>query len=165
MLGTYQSTEIKGNDEADAAAKEAAKGIPSLFALSYTDYYPVIREVINRQWQIQWTNSRDKLREVKVDTTPLSRRDQVCLARLRIGHTRFSHGHMMEGVGVPAPARHYCNHSVITVKHILTECPQLRNERLRFFHSRNPELRVILGNAERGVLFQFLTEIDIYGAI
>ena len=74
------------------------------------------------------THSRDKLRDVKVDSTPwakmmkLSRRKQACLARLRIGHTRFSHGHMMERVGMPASACHYCNNSVITVNHILTEC-------------------------------------------
>ena len=43
--------EIKGNDKADAAVKEAAKDIPLLFALPNTDYYPASREVINRQWQ------------------------------------------------------------------------------------------------------------------
>ena len=63
---------------------------------------------------------------------------------------------------MPAPACHYCNNNVITVKHILTECPQLRNERGRFFQSCNPELRVILRNAEN-VVFQFLRERYLRG--
>ena len=42
---------IPGNDLADAAAKEAASGIPSFIPIPYTDFYPEISEAIHTAWK------------------------------------------------------------------------------------------------------------------
>src|SRR5215469_2929727 len=63
----------------------------------------------------KWTTSNRK-----------SRHEEVVLARLRIGHTRFTHGHIL--AGNLRPRCESCNKN-ITVFHILVECSQ--NEAVR----------------------------------
>ena len=114
---------ITGNEKVDLAAKQAAKRVPTLHPLPYTDFYPVIWGMIRGQWASAWERSGDKLRKIKNNVRPwsrprLQRRDYVRLTRLRSGHTNFSHGHLTEGVGVPAPPCPYCGECMVTIKHV-----------------------------------------------
>ncbi|GFT64125.1 RNase H domain-containing protein [Trichonephila clavipes] len=60
------------------------------------------------------------------------RRTDVKLTRLRIGHTRFTHRHLLLGEGAPeCPS---CKVSY-TVRHILIDCPVFNNSRITFFNS------------------------------
>src|SRR5215469_1173588 len=63
----------------------------------------------------KWTTSNRK-----------SRREEVVLARLRIDHTRLTHGHILSGK--LRPRCESCNKN-LTVFHILVECSQ--NEAVR----------------------------------
>ena len=97
--------DIKGNETADKVATQAAStnAEPANDNLPYRDWYPVIKSGVRKIWSEQWSEvENNKLREIKNSTEewPSSNqpnpRDAKKLTRLRIGHTLFSHQHLME---------------------------------------------------------------------
>ena len=62
--------------------------------------------------------------------------------RIRIGHTRLTHGHLMEGS--PAP---YCGSCIVplTVEHVMAECPDYRPQRQLYFNNAELALAEIIG--------------------
>ena len=95
---------------------------------------------------------------------PMTRKKEVILSRLRIGHTRLTHGFLM--CGEPQP---FCEDCLVplTVQHLLIECPSLLDEREKHFCSiRNSggdySLEKILGNDfKESDLFDFIIDIGI----
>ena len=59
-----------------------------------------------------------------------SRREAVIINRLRLGHCRLTHSYLMPGDDQPV-----CESCrlPLTVKHILLDCPNLQDTRLKFF--------------------------------
>ena len=57
---------IKGNEEADKAAKQTMD-MPGMTTtrLPHTDYYPTIRKARNYEWQRAWKNSTSQLYYIK----------------------------------------------------------------------------------------------------
>ena len=127
---------IAGNERADEAAKLALTLNLGQEATYYKDYFPNHRKLIANQWQQEWDLiNNNKLRHIKPVTVPWRssqqkiRRNEVVLCRLRIGHTRLTHGHYMERQHQP-----YCDDCLVplSVKHILAECPSSHQLRLNF---------------------------------
>lgn len=125
---------IPGNEKADEAAREATKHPPSTdLQIPYQDFQLYLKQAINRQWKQQWSaTSTSKLHQVcptlnkEYPTKHLIRRDQVLLTRLRIGHTALTHSYIL--ARDPPPMCVYCN-SVLTVRHILIDCPSHTDHR------------------------------------
>ncbi|GFT31867.1 RNase H domain-containing protein [Trichonephila clavipes] len=114
---------IIGNEQADSAAKSATTHLP--LAVPLSDMKRVIMHHIFKIWQESWSQQLDnKLHSVKpvIGAWPVMpmRRTDVKLTRLRIGHTRFTHRHLL--FGERAPECPSCNVSY-TVHHILIDCP------------------------------------------
>ena len=97
-------------------------------------------------------NGRDKLREIIpvpgiwIDKERCTRRDEVVINRVRIGHTLLTHGYLMnDDVPDVAPHCKLCNSAILTIKHIMLECEQLSNARQDCLkmcrHNRAPTLR------------------------
>ena len=135
--------DITGNEKADRAARQAAgsnmrpfnRGVPS------RDFYPIIKGSLMALWQRHWEElDGNKLRDIKPTVRPWpsscnrSRRMEVALCRLRIGHTLLTHRFLMEQRPPP-----YCMDCIVplTVKHIIAECPNYAVER----EARFPQLR------------------------
>ena len=106
----------------------------------------------------------NKMREITDVINPWtyscsSRSRETSLCRLRIGHTRFSHGYLMSGDYQP-----YCDDCLVpqTVRHLLVECPSLMELRERHFRKErygNFSLNFILGrDADEDSLFDFVEE-------
>jgi len=101
----------------------------------------------------------NKLREVKPrpvnwKTSHRNRRDEeTTLARLRIGHTKATHEHLLKGKDAPECSG--CGET-LTVKHILSNCPA--TEDLRLEHEISPILNESLGDNEDNIktIFKFL---------
>ena len=99
------------------------------------DLYPTailnaVRGVFNRFWTD--FNPGTALKEIKDRTekwttsSRASRREEVVLCRLRLGHTRFTHSYIIDREPRPQCDDCQCPQSV---KHILIECPIFTNQR------------------------------------
>ena len=93
------------------------------------------------EWQTSWNNSiGNKLLDIKPTIGEYQsvvrniRREEVVLARLRLGHTRVTHSFLLQGeeqqqcVGCDAP---------FTVRHFLLECGDLAQVRNNCFNVDN----------------------------
>lgn len=119
-------TEIEGNEKADGLAKQAAQtAADSDLLLHINDHKMKIKNLIMDIWQNEFNNNDLFLKHI-VSTvkakscTRLDRHDDVIITRLRIGHSRLTHGHHL--VGRRRPQCESCS-NVLDVKHILVDCP------------------------------------------
>ncbi|GFT58158.1 RNase H domain-containing protein [Trichonephila clavipes] len=124
---------IIGNEQADSAANSATTHLP--LAVPLSDMKRVIMHHIFNIWQESWSQQLDNnLHSVKpvIGAWPVMplRRTDVKLTRLRIGHTRFTHRHLL--FGERAPECPSC-HVSYTVHHILIDCPVFNHHRITFF--------------------------------
>ena len=140
---------IVGNEEADSLAKSATSHINIIRCpLPVNDLYPVIRSVMLDAWQFFWDLENQKMSEIAKSVSPwkyysMVRKHEVILARLRIGHSRLTHGFLM--CRGPQP---FCEDCIVplTVRHLIIECPSLEDEREKNFSSfRNNDGSYSLG--------------------
>ena len=115
---------IAGNELADAAARRAAS-VPCTrrLPLPARDFYPAASRLVHSLWQNLWdTRPSNKLRNIKpvlepwLSSSRSSRRQEVILSRLRIGHT-------MERTGTfSAEKTDRCARTVTSQFQLLTSC-------------------------------------------
>lgn len=164
---------IKENERADCAAKEAAKKPAEFVFIPYRDWYPLIKKRVYDLWEEEWNLQRRDLQSIKSrpgkwnEKRMPSRQEEICLNRLRLEHTAITHGYLTnpDDLG-QRPICGWCEDAIITVKHILMECPALEEKRRNIL---KPEvkgemtMKNILG--EKGPLktvIIFLKEINIF---
>lgn len=164
---------IAGNEEADRAAK-AATHLHDIQQISIprADYRSVIKRAVITQWSHEWNLLQgNKLRRIQHSTKPLvtscqrNRQWERILMRLRIGHTKLTHLHLVTGGPLP-----YCQDCLVrqSVEHLLIECPSLREQRLRCFSALPAplQLEALLGDQGpvefQGPLHQFLQSTELY---
>lgn len=125
---------IIGNEKADQAAKEAlVLDLPTKEILLQKDLKNFVKQTIINTWQNLWSQSNTKLFALQPKLTPfefppMNRRDRIVIRRLRIGHTRATHGYLMES-GFPPVSKH-CQIQ-LTVPYLLIECPHHADVRQR----------------------------------
>ena len=92
----------------------------------------------------------------------VDRRSSIVITRLRIGHTYITHKFLMaSGAERQAPQCSSC-HVVLTVVHILVECPNFENARRNNLLNNRP-LKEILGeNGPLELVCKFLKEINMF---
>ena len=123
--------------------------------LPVNDYITVIRNFIINQWQRKWSDepNENKLKQIKSSISLWNssiqndKKTEVILTRLRIGHTRLTHGFLMSTPHGDAPICNTCD-KFLTVKHILCECKVFRRQRALCFGSIPIDLPKILGESE-----------------
>ena len=157
-----------GNEEADRAARGAVHGSVHGRALPHKYFFPHFRRKLFDQWRTSWTSlENNKLRTFKEDVSVWStscrkeRLKEVLLARIRIGHTKYTHNYLLNNI--PRP---FCEDCLVplSIAHILTECPQYSVQRRRNFGAygirQSVDLRHILRDDDLAVtaVFSFLSE-------
>ena len=134
---------VAGNERADQLAKSAAAELrPRRCPLPLRDFFPDIKVSIRNVWQERWDAvGPNKMREITGRIAPwrysrMPRRWETALCRLRIGHTRKTHGFLMAGEYQP-----FCDDCLVplTVKHLLIECPSLGDLRESFLSDSRGE--------------------------
>ena len=163
---------IGGNENADKYAKEATSLPCSINYLPTEDYLSHIKSVVKQNWQNEWNRiENNKLRDIKETTRLWSstfqkiRREEVILARLRIGHCKLTHGYLMSTPHDPPPICDECN-ILITVKHILVECPKFSQQRNIIFKSYSIQ-DILAENQHFSTfrIFKFLRFYDLFNKI
>ena len=92
---------VQGNELADNLAKEASlTKTPQKYFLPFRDYNPLIKSAVENLWQFCWDQElSNKMREITQHIHPWSYyhmpRRKTVLCRLRIGHTRLTHGYLV----------------------------------------------------------------------
>ncbi|KAL1447058.1 hypothetical protein WDU94_003614 [Cyamophila willieti] len=125
---------IHGNEEADRLARETlSRNSPIIDKIPIQDFKHVLKNKILHAWHEEWKNSpNNKLRMIKEENKPwhppfsMSRREQVSLTRLRIGHTNLTHCFLMKKE--TPPQCDICL-SPLTVYHLLKCCTKYRSLR------------------------------------
>ena len=118
-----------------------------IFSDSMSSLQAGVSQFCLKKWQDIWNCCEgNKLRAIypNVGRIPhcknLSRRDAVVINRLRIGHTRLTHLHLLTGEDLPTCQ--FCS-VPLTVNHILLECANLNTTRQRFFRVRPLRISLI----------------------
>ena len=165
---------IQGNENADQAAKRALRRAePPQYRLPYSDYFPGVKSYVKQKWQQRWNsadaNRPNKLYTIQPDIKPfhvegLTRKEESVVHRLRIGHTRLTHGYLMEQRGpikIP-PTCNLCNNpdEPLTVNHFLINCPALGYIRGRYY--RVPDIRYLFENVPLKQILTFLREAGLF---
>ena len=116
---------LAGNSAADTAAKAVVLMPISNLTLPYSDYFPLIRTHVLKQWQSSWSlETENKLHAIEptVNITKsyrLPRRDEIIIHRLRIGHTFLTHGYLLKR---DSPPQCCACQTQLTVEHVLLHC-------------------------------------------
>lgn len=158
---------IAGNEKADLAAKSAVQQLLEDFPTYHEDMRRTIKQKIKETWQNEWNNTQNHLQRIQPligdyqYLSTLTRREQVVLTRLRIGHTNLTKIHLLLGESPP-----FCQQcqALITVEHIVTECVTYTATRLKH-RLANTLPRCLSGKTEIYNLMNFLREIQLFGKI
>lgn len=162
---------IPGNEHADHLARSSILLPITPMSLPRSDYKGHMKREIRKSWHNSWrTTLNNKLREFNptiptkyIDKEPRSW--SVKLSRLKIGHTRLTHEHLISGNPQP-----YCDDCLVplTVRHFLVECPSHIQHRGLFGCPGPPTLADVFGHgncAADGPLEQYTRLIGIYDDI
>ena len=117
---------IKGNEDADSAAKEALSKRVTNITLPYSDYRRQIKPYIYTKWQQRWDECiynrlhciQPILGTWKYRRRP-NRKEESVLSRIRIGHTYFTHSYLLKREDQPECIPCQCP---LSVRHIMVDC-------------------------------------------
>ena len=155
---------IKGNELADRAAKTALEKAPDFFLLPHSDFKCYTTKYIYEKWQVHWSSLyNNKLLEIKPilgeDSRAYfnSRKEEVIMARLRIGHTYFTHSFLLKAEDPPEciPCQ-----EPLTVKHILLDCVDFNHIRENYYTVGN--IKQLFETVKPNVIISYLKEIGLY---
>ena len=131
---------IRGNEKADELTKQALNFNVLDLKVPYTDLKVNINSVFKQKWQAQWNVRPDKLFQINptvgdfYDWTGLSRREEIVITRARIGHTYFTHSYLLKDEDMPWCIPCHCPDAV---KHILLDCIDLCDTRIKYYGDIN----------------------------
>ena len=159
---------IPGNEQADRAAKAALVLIPVNMKLHYTDFKPLIIKFLKSQWQNIWNNcANNKLYSIKTDIGEWypsyreNRRDEVVLARLRLGHSYITHSYLLKREDQPVciPCQ-----EPFTIHHLLLQCTDLQPTRERFYNNVT-SLKCLFENVPIHTILNYLKAVNLFNKI
>lgn len=161
---------ILGNEQADASAKEATRQPQTnpIPPTTHQDIITYIKRKTKTKWKDHWlSNPNSKLHDVRGNSvTPykldnINRKQQAAITRLRIGHSKITHSHIISRT--PAPTCDHCNTS-LTVQHVIIQCPQ--HESWRKTYRIPKDLPAALNEGSNVTnLLQFIAKTPLYGQI
>ena len=164
---------IHGNETADKEAKTACTlSNYQIKKVPHSDMRRPIKSYILQKWQERWSSplltNNKKYKEIRktIETWHSafnsSRKTEIVLTRLRIGHTRLTHQFILEGGDPPV-----CDDCAITlsVKHILVECPKFSCQRQKYNFDGRSICQILGDEADVEALISFLREILIFNEI
>ena len=158
---------IRGNTEADIAANQARADPVAGKHVIFSDFKPVVNKYIQDEWQSQWDaltdNKLHKIIPSISDAIPRcrsNRREEVVLCRLHIGHSYFTHSHLLKGE--ERPFCFACDEPD-NLEHVLISCADLIEVRRKHFSAES--MKVLFRDVPPDSIFAFLKEINMFNKI
>ena len=158
---------IYGNEKVDKNAKESLKLEVTDFKIPFNNFKPFINKYVCDKWQTLWNETPfNKLKEIEPIVNhhrlvpKLSRREEIVLARLRIGHTRLTHSCLLK-----REERPYCIgcDTTFTVRHFLLDCADFHRERRSLIQVNN--LKDLFKDVSVENILSFLKNINLFNKI
>lgn len=129
------------------------------------DLYKYISTMTREKWNTHWINSPKgtDLKQIRKNTyernptKKLTRKDQIVITRLRIGHTKITHEHL-----ISKKEKHKCENCDMEMsrEHIILQCPYLSD--LRKEHKLANDICAILSKPEQMTrLISFLNRCNL----
>ena len=88
------------------------------------------------------------------------RKEETLLARLRIGHTHYTHCDILKGDPPPECISCQCP---LTVRHILLECAEFILVRQKYYDVQTSKERVDSASIQR--LFEYLKDLNLFSRL
>ena len=160
---------IKGNDQADSAAKTAWK-MPrdKSFKISYIDLKIEIKKNFTRnKWQLRWNNTpHNKLQTIKAKIREWNKgyrkssREEIILSHLYIRHIDITHSYLLKQEQPP-----WCVgcHTSYSVKHLLIDCIELTPKRQYLYTVIN--IKELFEHVKIDNILAFLRAVGLYKRI
>ena len=155
---------IAGNEKADKAAKSALNEDILPLKVPYTDFRHQINILIKSSWQTSWNDDiYNKLRFIKPvlgECFPISnatRREEVVITRLRIGHTRLTHSYLLNREAAPECIPCFTS---LTVAHLFLHCVDVAQIRDKYF--KVASMKDLFDNVPVTTILNFLREINVF---
>jgi ribonuclease HI len=153
---------IKGNEIVDKLAKQALNHAVSERKIPHTDLRPRINNLVFSKWKESWNEEINNklfainpLLQLYPYRNRYSRREEIVLTRLRIGHSYLTHAYLLKGEELPqCPA---CS-VPLTIKHILLDCGEydhLRNFNVQSMHE-------LFEKVNADTILAFVRSIDLF---
>ena len=161
---------ILQNEIVDEAAKEASLASKIDFKyIPHCDMKRPIKQYINTKWKEKWSSpslaNNKKYKKIRpsvefwTSSFHTNRKHEKVLTRLRIGHTRLTHGFLFEGSSPPVCD---CCQVQLTVEHILVDCKRYDNSRTKY-HIDEKSIDILLNeDIDVDNVMNFLKEIGLY---
>ena len=158
---------IYGNEKVDKSAKESLNLEVTDFKIPFNNFKPFINKYVCDKWQTLWDETPfNKLKEIEPIVNhhrlvpKLSRREEIVLARLRIGHTRVTHSCLLK-----REERPYCIgcDTPFTVRHFLLDCADFGRERRSLFQVNN--LKDLFKDVSVENILSFLKNVNLFDKI
>ena len=158
---------IRGNEAVDMAAKESLNLDITNSQVPYTDLKCHINHFISNKWQERWSSCPDnklfKIKPILGEWPPgfrNSRKEEIVLSRLRIGHTYFSHSYILRQEDPPECTA--CQ-EIYSVRHVLIDCIDLGLIRPRFYTV--PDMKTLFDTVSVDRILSFVKEVDLFTKI
>ena len=158
---------IYGNEKVDKSAKESLNLEVTDFKIPFNNFKPFINKYVCDKWQTLWDETPfNKLKKIEPIVNhhrlvpKLSRREEIVLARLRIGHTRVTHSCLLK-----REERPYCIgcDMPFTVRHFLLDCADFGRERRSLFQVNN--LKDLFKDVSVENILSLLKNVNLFNKI
>ena len=164
---------IRGNCKVDEEAKKGlTKSQPRNYKFPYSDYIPKVKQFIKLKWQQRWDFKHQHERPIKLHsilpllgpfyTNGLSRKDEVVIHRIRIGHTRLTHRYLMEDPLKREPICNFCYLENLTIEHIMVECQHFAVIRHNSYQVQVNDMRDLFQKVPLRHILRFLKSSNLY---
>ena len=151
----------------DSVAKSALDLPITQYKTPYSDFKGTVHLHIRNRWQAKWdlaiTNKLHAIKPTLGEWAPAfrkQRREEIVLARLRIGHTYLTHSYLLRGE--PPPECTSCQ-TQLTVSHILIDCVEFNHIRPNYFNCNN--ITQLFNSADPRDILDFVRAIGIFSSI
>ena len=155
-----------GNERADTAAKSALSLPITNMKLQAGEFFSQVSKFCLNEWQEIWDSCEgNKLHTIYptvgsvVQSKNTSRYDSLLINRLRTGHSRLTHSHILCSDDPPTCQ---LRGLPVSVRHILVECVGLWDIRTKYFTVSS--VAELLQSVDNIIIINFIKEAHFYRA-